>query len=116
MAQVDTRLSWLQVPAAEDVPEQVAERWQKPLEKLGFVPNVLRVFSLRPAHLLAWWVYYDELMRGESGLSKAQREMIAVVVSTANRCHYCIVSHSAALRKLTEDPVLGAPPATRANS
>ena len=106
MAQVDTRLSWLQVPAPEDVPDEVAELWQKPLEKLGFVPNVLRVFALRPAHLLAWWVYYDELMRGESGLSKAQREMIAVVVSTANRCHYCIVSHSAALRKLTEDPVL----------
>ena len=45
-------------------------------------------------------------MRGESGLSKAQREMIAVVVSAANRCHYCIVSHSAALRKLTGDPDL----------
>src|SRR5947209_7741009 len=106
MAQVDTRLSWLQVPAAEDVPEQVAELWQKPLEKLGFVPNVLRVFAVRPSHLLGWWAHYDELMRGESGLSKAQREMIAVAVSTANRCHYCIVSHSAALRALTEDPVL----------
>jgi uncharacterized peroxidase-related enzyme len=45
-------------------------------------------------------------MRGESGLTKAQREMIAVVVSTTNRCHYCIVSHSAALRKLTGDPLL----------
>src|SRR5207244_9587976 len=50
--------------------------------------------------------HYDELMRGESGLSKAQREMIAVVVSVTNRCHYCIVSHSSALRKLTEDPEL----------
>src|SRR5919204_4953481 len=106
MAKVEARLSWLSVPAADDVPDEVVELWQKPLEKLGFVPNVLRVFALRPRHLVAWWAYYDELMRGESGLSKAQREMIAVVVSTANRCHYCIVSHSAALRKLTEDPVL----------
>jgi uncharacterized peroxidase-related enzyme len=106
MARVETRLSWLRVPATDDVPDEVVELWQKPLEKLGFVPNVLRVVALRPAHLLAWWAYYDELMRGESGLSKARREMIAVVVSTANRCHYCIVSHSAALRKLTGDPVL----------
>ena len=103
MPRGETRLSWLAVPRAEDVPDEVVELWQKPLEKLGFVPNVLRVFALRPAHLLAWWQYYDELMRGESGLSKAQREMIAVVVSALNRCHYCIVSHSAALRKLTGD-------------
>jgi uncharacterized peroxidase-related enzyme len=102
----ETRLSWLDVPAPEDVPEEIAELWQLPLEKLGFVPNVLRVFALRPTHLLGWWAYYDELMRGDSGLSKAQREMIAVVVSALNRCHYCIVSHSAALRKLTGDPVL----------
>jgi uncharacterized peroxidase-related enzyme len=67
---------------------------------------VLRVFALRPSHLLAWWQHYDELLRGESGLTKAQREMIAVVVSVTNRCHYCIVSHSAALRKLTKDPEL----------
>src|ERR671935_2012696 len=106
MAKVEARLSWLSVPAADDVPDEVVELWRKPLEKLGFVPNVLRVFALRPAHLLAWWAYYDELMRGESGLSKAQREMIAVVVSALNRCHYCIVSHSAALRKLTDDQVL----------
>jgi uncharacterized peroxidase-related enzyme len=106
MARSETRLSWLEVPSADDVPDEVVELWQKPLEKLGFVPNVLRAFALRPAHLLGWWAYYDELMRGDSGLSKAEREMIAVVVSAANRCHYCVVSHGAALRKLTEDPVL----------
>ncbi len=99
-------MSWLRVPQEDDVPSEVKELWAAPLEKLGFVPNVLRVFALRPEHLVRWWAYYDELMRGESGLTKAQREMIAVVVSAVNRCHYCIVSHSAALRKLTEDPVL----------
>ncbi len=109
MAQTESdteRIARLHVPAEDDVPDEVKELWARPLEKLGFVPNVLRVFALRPAHLLAWWAYYDELLRGESGLTKAQREMIAVVVSATNRCHYCVVSHSAALRKLTEDPEL----------
>jgi len=106
-AETDTgRIARLHVPDEEDVPDEVKELWAKPLEKLGFVPNVLRVFALRPQHLLAWWGYYDELLRGESGLTKVQREMIAVVVSATNRCHYCIVSHSAALRKLTENPEL----------
>ena len=106
-AETDTgRIARLHVPDEGDVPDEVKELWAKPLEKLGFVPNVLRVFALRPQHLLAWWGYYDELLRGESGLTKVQREMIAVVVSATNRCHYCIVSHSAALRKLTENPEL----------
>ena len=100
------RITRLHVPDEEDVPDEVKDLWALPLEKLGFVPNVLRVFALRPQHLLRWWAYYDELLRGESGLTKVQREMIAVVVSTTNRCHYCIVSHSAALRKLTGNPEL----------
>ena len=105
MARTDTeRIARLRVPAEDEVPDEVKELWTKPLEKLGFVPNVLRIFALRPSHMLAWWAHYDELLRGDSGLTKPQREMIAVVVSVTNRCHYCIVSHSAALRKLTEDP------------
>jgi uncharacterized peroxidase-related enzyme len=99
-------ICWLDIPGADEVPDEVRELWAKPLEKLGFVPNVLRAYAIRPRHLELWNQFYDELMRGESGLTKAQREMIAVVVSTANRCHYCIVSHSAALRKLTGDPIL----------
>lgn len=106
MSEPTEEITWLDVPPDEDVPADVKELWAKPLEKLGFVPNVLRVMALRPDHLLGWWSYYDELMRGASGLSKVQREMIAVVVSAQNRCHYCVVSHSAALRKLTGDPAL----------
>ena len=82
------RISWLSVPGEEEAPPEVAEIWSGPREKLGFVPNVLRIFALRPRHLLGWWGYYDELLRGESGLTRAQREMIAVVVSAANDCHY----------------------------
>jgi uncharacterized peroxidase-related enzyme len=84
----------------------VLELWATPLEKLGFVPNVLRLYALRPLHLLAWNAHYEELMKGDSGLSKAEREMIAVVVSIANDCRYCIAAHSAALRKLTKDAAL----------
>ncbi len=106
MAKTESRLSWLRFPDEDDVPAEVRELWAVPLEKLGFVPNVLRFLALRPDHLLRFSSYIDELLQGESGLTKAQREMIAVAVSAANRCHYCVVSHSAALRKLTGDPVL----------
>jgi uncharacterized peroxidase-related enzyme len=106
VAIVDRRQAWLRVPAEDDVPPAVKELFDKASERLGFIPNVLRVYALRPRHLELWDAFYDDLMRGESGLTKPQREMIAVVVSTVNRCHYCMVSHGAALRKLTGDPVL----------
>ncbi len=99
-------LTWLRVPAEAELPPEVLQLWTTPLEKLGFVPNVLRFYALRPSHLLAWNAHYDELMKGDSGLSKAEREMIAVVVSISNDCHYCITAHSAALRKLTKDAAL----------
>jgi uncharacterized peroxidase-related enzyme len=103
---VDRQEAWLRVPDEDEAPAGVKELFDKASERLGFLPNVLRVYALRPRHLELWNAFYDDLMRGESGLSKAQREMIAVVVSTVNRCHYCMVSHAAYLRKLTEDPVL----------
>ena len=106
MATVDKREAWLHVPDEDEAPPGVAKLFDKASERLGFIPNVLRVYALRPRHLELWDAFYDDLMRGESGLTKPQREMIAVVVSTVNRCHYCMVSHGAALRKLTEDPIL----------
>jgi len=99
-------IAWLRVPAEEDAPPGVKALNDKAVEKLGFVPNVLRVYALRPQHLELWNAFYDDLMRGDSGLTKVQREMLAVVVSTTNHCHYCMVSHGAFLRKLTGDPVL----------
>jgi uncharacterized peroxidase-related enzyme len=100
------RPTWLRVPEEADLPPDVTALYDAPREKLGFVPNVLRFYALRPWHLLRWNDHYEELMKGESGLSKAEREMIAVVVSVANECAYCIAAHSAALRKLTRDPAL----------
>jgi uncharacterized peroxidase-related enzyme len=102
----ENHLTWLRVPEQDELPEEVLALWEPSLEKLGFVPNVLRLYALRPSHLLAWNAWYDEAMKGESGLTKAEREMIAVVVSVANDCAYCIAAHSAALRKLTKDPAL----------
>lgn len=99
-------MSWLRVPDEASLPAEVVALHEAPLEKLGFVPNVLTNFALRPTHLLRWNDHYEELMKGDSGLSKAEREMIAVVVSVANECAYCIAAHSAALRKLTKDPAL----------
>jgi uncharacterized peroxidase-related enzyme len=99
-------VSWLRVPDERSLPPEVLALQRPPRERLGFVPNVLRNFALRPRHLLRWNDHYEELMKGESGLSKAEREMIAVVVSVANDCDYCIAAHSAALRKLSGDAAL----------
>ena len=104
--ETETRLAWLHVPGEEEVPEEVRSLWQRADEKLGFVPNVLRTWALRPDHMLRWRKYMDELLKGASGLTEAQREMIGVVVSSTNRCHYCMTSHSGVLRLLTGDPVL----------
>lgn len=76
-------------------------------DKLGMVPNVLRTFSVNQEKLRAFGQYYNTLMLGDSRLSKLEREMVAVVVSSANRCFYCLVAHGQAVRKLSGDPQLG---------
>ena len=73
---------------ARELPEDIRGLFGRAREKLGHVPNVFRLLALRPEHLRRWRALYDELMRGESGLTLAQREMIAVVVSIENRCPY----------------------------
>jgi uncharacterized peroxidase-related enzyme len=80
--------------------------FDKCVEKVGFVPNVLAAYSFDLAKLKAFVAMSDDLMLAPSGLSKLEREMIAVVVSCANHCHYCLVAHTAVLRKLCSDPVL----------
>ncbi|MFL4978395.1 MAG: peroxidase-related enzyme [Xanthobacteraceae bacterium] len=76
-------------------------------EKLGFVPNVLKAYAFDMAKLEAFVAMYNDLMLGPSGLSKLEREMIAVAVSSVNRCYYCLVAHGAAVRALSADPPLG---------
>jgi len=76
-------------------------------ERLGFVPNVLLAYAFDNAKLEAFVAMYNDLMLAPSGLSKLEREMIAVVVSSQNRCYYCLVAHGAAVRALSGDPPLG---------
>ena len=76
-------------------------------EKIGFVPNVLNAFSKFPKQFEGFTKLYNSLMLGESGLSKLEREMIAVTVSAENQCFYCLVAHGAAVRELSDDPQLG---------
>lgn len=76
-------------------------------EKLGFVPNVLAAYSFDGAKLKAFVNLYNDLMLADSGLSKLERELLAVVVSSANRCYYCLSAHGAAVRQLSRDPELG---------
>lgn len=76
-------------------------------EKLGFVPNVLVAYTHDDAKLSAFAAFYNDLMLAPSGLSKLERELIAVAVSAQNRCYYCLTAHGAAVRQLSGDPVLG---------
>jgi len=76
-------------------------------EKLGFVPNVLSAYAFDNAKLEAFVAMYNDLMLAPSGLSKLEREMIAVAVSSVNGCYYCLVAHGAAVRQISGDPVLG---------
>jgi uncharacterized peroxidase-related enzyme len=76
-------------------------------EKLGLVPNVLLAYAFDEKKLRAFTDTYNDLMLGESGLSKLEREMIAVAVSSINHCYYCLTAHGAAVRQLSGDPELG---------
>ncbi len=90
-----------------DLNDSMAAYFRKCEEKLGFVPNVLKAYAFDMAKLEAFVAMYNDLMLGPSGLSKLEREMIAVAVSSHNRCYYCLVAHGAAVRQLSGEPQLG---------
>ena len=87
--------------------EQVESYLKIVKEKIGFVPNVLAAFSKFPKQFEGFTKLYNSLMLGESGLTKLEREMIAVTVSSENHCFYCLVAHGSAVRELSNDPQLG---------
>ena len=76
-------------------------------EKIGFIPNVLAAFAKFPKQFEGFTKLYNSLMLGESGLTKLEREMIAVTVSSENHCFYCLVAHGSAVREISNDPQLG---------
>ena len=100
-------VSALPVGDPETLDEDLRALFALCIEKLGIVPNVLRAYSLRPQKLRNLVAMYNELMLAPSGLTKLEREMVAVVVSSANRCYYCLVAHGQAVRRLSGDPELG---------
>ena len=80
---------WLRsIPDESTVPAEVARVWAKAREAMGFLPNVQRLYAFRPSRFLTWWAHYQDVMRGDSGLSRVEREMIAIAVSRENDCHY----------------------------
>lgn len=88
------------------LPDDITRVYERNRERIGFVPNVFRAYAKRPDHFRAFMQYHDVLMKGEGGLSRAEREAIVVVVSAENRCQYCVTAHGAALRILGKDPAL----------
>jgi uncharacterized peroxidase-related enzyme len=102
----DVMMTALKLPPEKLTPE-IAAYFVKCQEKLGFVPNVLKAYTFDMAKLSAFVAMYNDLMLAPSGLTKLEREMIAVAVSAHNRCYYCLVAHGAAVRQLAGDPPLG---------
>ena len=97
----------LDLPMVEPLPPETQTYFDICQEKLGMVPNVLRAYAFDIDKLNAFTALYNDLMLAESGLSKLEREMIAVCVSSINKCYYCLTAHGAAVRQLSGDPALG---------
>jgi uncharacterized peroxidase-related enzyme len=101
----DRDISWYPVPNDDELPEDLAKLFAKARSAIGFVPNVFRAYAYRPDRMRAWFSHFKQLHVASENLSAADREMIAVVVSMANGCLYCLTAHGAALREALGDPV-----------
>ncbi|XP_034454145.1 uncharacterized protein si:ch211-175m2.5 [Hippoglossus hippoglossus] len=101
------KISRYPVPNKKDLPYDIVELMEEVESKGGFLPNVFKVLSHRPAEFRAFFAYYNELMNNETGsLTKADRELIVVTTSIHNKCLYCVVSHSALHRIFSKKPTL----------
>ncbi|MGI9322658.1 MAG: peroxidase-related enzyme, partial [Pseudomonadales bacterium] len=103
---MDKPISRFPVPKLEDMPEDIRARILAVQEKTGFIPNVFLTMAARPDEFRAFFAYHDALMEKDSGLSKAEREMIVVATSGMNDCHYCVVAHGAILRIRAKNPLI----------
>lgn len=97
----------LDLPPVDPLPEKTQKYFDVCQDKLGMVPNVLVAHAFDIEKLNAFAGLYNSLMLADSGLTKLEREMIAVVVSSINKCFYCLTAHGAAIRELSGDPILG---------
>jgi uncharacterized peroxidase-related enzyme len=99
-------ITWLRLPDEATLDDDTRALLAKARRNVGFLPNVLAAYTMRPERLRKWIRHFNEVMYGESVLTVAEREMIAVVVSAENRCLYCLVSHGAELRRVLGDAAL----------
>jgi len=97
----------LDLPMVDPLPEATQKYFDICQDKLGMVPNVLRAYAFDIDKLNAFTGLYNDVMLADSGLTKLEREMIAVAVSSINKCYYCLTAHGAAVRQLSGDPELG---------
>lgn len=107
MSEPEEKITALNLPEMDPMPEHVKKYFKLCKDKLGLIPNVLKAYSFNETKLNAFTNMYNDLMLGESNISPLEREMIAVVVSSINRCYYCLVAHGNSVRKLSKDPALG---------
>ena len=91
-------ISRFPIPDINELPDDLKERVLAVQEKAGFIPNIFLALAHRPDEFRAFFTYHDALMERESGLSKAERDMIVVATSGLNQCIYCVVAHGAILR------------------
>ncbi|EET47551.1 peroxidase-related enzyme [Thalassobium sp. R2A62] len=97
----------LDLPMVDPLPEATQKYFDVCQDKLGMVPNVLKSYAFDIDKLNAFTGMYNDLMLADSGITKLEREMIAVVVSSINKCFYCLTAHGAAVRAMSGDPILG---------
>jgi uncharacterized peroxidase-related enzyme len=103
---VSAPISRYPVPDLETMPEDIRARIELVQEKAGFVPNVFLALARRPDEFRAFFGYHDALMERDSGLTKAEREMIVVATSADNDCQYCVIAHGAILRIRAKSPLI----------
>ena len=99
-------ISRFPVPELDEIPEDIRARIEEIQEKSGFIPNVFMALAGRPDEFRAFFAHHDALMEKESGLSKADREMIVVTTSALNDCQYCVIAHGAILRIRAKNPLI----------
>tara|TARA_B110000967_G_C18774692_1_gene504939 strand:+ start:296 stop:871 length:576 start_codon:yes stop_codon:yes gene_type:complete len=97
----------LNLPEMDPMPDNIRKYFKLCEDKLGLVPNVLKAYAFNETKLNDFTGMYNDLMLGESNITPLEREMIAVVVSSINRCYYCLVAHGNSVRKLSKNPELG---------
>jgi uncharacterized peroxidase-related enzyme len=100
------RVSWFPSSTEADWPPDLAALAERLHEMLGFVPNLFLAYAARPQRFRSWFAHFRQLHEPTSGLSAAEREMIAVVTSATNECPYCLESHGASLRLALGDAEL----------